>query len=146
MSLTNTLTDHIYKDILVNEYVRNLSTQASNSIKLNQIDVDLREDEDTYIVTANLPGIYISNTKVKLLNSKLSITAFEDQEQEFLGENFIQRERRTGKLERTISLPQDATNNSSKVEATLRYGVLSVFIPKVKLDEEQDVGNVSISS
>ena len=97
-----------------------------------QIPVDLYDDQDSYYVRAELPGVKKSDVKLELDNAVLTITA--------------ERKTRNGDqegvitLSRTVSVAEDV--QADKVKAKLAEGILTVSLPK---SEEIKPRQISIS-
>lgn len=91
--------------------------------------VDIRADDDAYVVTALLPGITAEDLTIQVVNDTLTI-------QGVLGHDrdehaaYILQERPSGKFCRVINLPESVDSN--KAEADLKNGVLSLRIPKAE--------------
>jgi HSP20 family protein len=99
--------------------------------------VDLRETEDAYHVTVELPGADASTIKTNLVGQTLEITAALDHQSEESSDDesmgkILRRERWVSRFERRIYLehPVDADEMSSQFED----GILKVHLPKVKND------------
>ena len=92
--------------------------------------VDLKEEDDQFVVHVDLPGAEKNNINVKLDDQTLTITGTMDQEQEDKSAQgkILRRERRTGQFSRTLTLP--APVNSKDMESHIDNGVLEITIPK----------------
>lgn len=88
--------------------------------------VDIEEQDDAYVLEAELPGVKGEDVTIEVIGSELSITG-EIKEREHKGA-MRQRTRRTGRFEHRVRLPEQV--DDSKVEATLDLGVLTVRVPK----------------
>jgi len=82
--------------------------------------VDVREEEDKYILEADLPGLNEKEIDVKTEKGLLT-------EEEKKGEYLI-RERRSSSFSRSFRLPEDV--DKEKIEASYRNGVLTLELPK----------------
>lgn len=91
--------------------------------------LDIHEDDQSYIVTTELPGVKSENIQVKLDGEYLVIEA-EIPEQVIERENARQlvKERRYGHTSRRLRLPQNVDFNHT--EATYENGVLTLNLPK----------------
>lgn len=93
--------------------------------------VDIEEEEDKYLIKADLPGVDKDNIEVKLENGVLSIRGEKKTEVETgKGTRRHRSERFHGTFARSFSLP-DAVRADS-VEAAYKDGVLSLSIPKAE--------------
>ena len=90
--------------------------------------VDVYEDHDEIVVSAELPGVKQDDIDIEITGETLTVRGerkFEDQKRK---ENYVRVERSYGAFQRsfTIGVPIDA----DKVEASFHDGVLSVKLPK----------------
>ena len=92
--------------------------------------VDVRETENEFLVSAELPGLNAEDVDVTVENGVLSLTG--EKKEEFAEED--QRsgrqvwERRYGRFERKFSLPRGV--DGAKVSAKFADGVLNIALPK----------------
>ena len=91
--------------------------------------VDIRADDDAYVVTALLPGITAEDLTIQVVNDTLTIQGVlaNDRDEHAA---YILQERPSGKFCRVINLPESVDSN--KAEADLKNGVLSLRIPKAE--------------
>jgi HSP20 family protein len=93
--------------------------------------VDVREDNDHVYVDAELPGFRKEDVDITLENSTLTITAQrKDETREGNGNkgDWLLRERRFNRVQRSFTLPQ--TVNEQSVKASLADGVLTITLDK----------------
>lgn len=92
---------------------------------------DIREENGRILVDAELPGFTREEVKVTLEKGVLSISAEhkEEKKKQQNGRNFLQ-ERRYRRIQRSFTLP--AAVNESKVDASLKDGVLHLALEKSK--------------
>ncbi len=102
--------------------------------------VDVREEEDRYVVSAELPGMTKEDVSIEVGDGALEITAKKDQEREEKGEGYLRRERGTMYFHRRLTLPEDV--DAQTIEAKLAEGVLEVRLPKV--DKGSDKKKVEV--
>ncbi len=102
--------------------------------------IDVQENDQEYILEAELPGIQKSDLSIKLEEARLSILVNKEQSVEEDSKNFIHKERRYSSMSRTVFL---ADADSEGIKAKLENGVLTVTVPKkdkpdnsVKIDIE----------
>ena len=100
-----------------------------NIFDYNAFKVDVLEEDDHYIVEAELVGIDKSEIKVTLDDNILTISVTKEDKKEETDKNFIHRERLYTSKKRSIHL-----KNASKdgVTAKLIDGVLTIKIAKDK--------------
>jgi len=93
--------------------------------------VDIEENDDSYFIRADIPGVDKKDIEVRLDNGVLSITGEKLVEKETgKGSKHHRMERYSGSFARRFTLPN--TIKAGKVDATYRYGVLSLMIPKTE--------------
>ena len=91
--------------------------------------VDIEEQEDKYLIKADLPGVEKKDIEVKLENGVLSIRGEKKAEKETgKGTRQHRTERFHGTFARSFTLP-DAVK-ADKVDASYKDGVLTLSIPK----------------
>jgi HSP20 family protein len=92
--------------------------------------VDIYEDNDKYVVKAELPGMKKEDIEVSLDGNTLSLSGERKQEEEKQeGENY-RSERFFGRFQRSITLP--APVQAVKIEAAYKDGILTVTLPKAE--------------
>lgn len=89
---------------------------------------DLKETEDEYRITVDLPGIKKDEVKITFKDNRLTISGERYKEEEEKEEDFLRHERYTGKFVRSFTLP--AGVKEDKIKARFKDGVLSVTVPK----------------
>jgi HSP20 family protein len=90
--------------------------------------LDVRENTNSIVVEAELPGIDEKDVSVTLANGMLTIKGEKKHEKEEQGENYHLTERTFGSFQRAIHLPD--TVDDAKVEAKFDKGVLKVTAAK----------------
>jgi HSP20 family protein len=92
-------------------------------------DIDVRESPEGYIVEADLPGFNKEDLNITLQEGVLTIEAErKDEEEKREGDNFIMRERYTGRYVRSFRLPTPVKED--QINATFRDGVLRIELSK----------------
>ena len=89
--------------------------------------VNIKEENEKYIVTAALPGIKKDEIELILFSEKLSINISQKEEKTEKEEYYLKREISSKKTTRTFNLPQSINEN---VTAELKDGILTIIIPK----------------
>ncbi len=91
--------------------------------------VDIDEEDDKYLIKADLPGVDKENINVKLENGVLSIRGEKTTKTETgKGTKRHRTERFHGTFARSFTLPEAV--KADQVEASYSDGVLSLVIPK----------------
>jgi HSP20 family protein len=88
--------------------------------------VDIEEQENAYVVEAELPGVKREDVNIELIGKELAITG-EIKEREREGV-LRRRTRRVGRFEYRVILPEEV--DADGIEANLSNGVLTVQVPK----------------
>lgn len=88
--------------------------------------VDIREQDDAYILTAYVPGLKAEDLNIQILEDTLTI---EGQYSQHEGQALM-RELPSGAFRRALRLP--APLDAAKAEANIENGVLSLRIPKAE--------------
>lgn len=89
---------------------------------------DVRETENAYEFTADLPGVKEGDIDINVTGNRMSITGKREEEKVEENETFYCSERSYGSFTRSFTLPEGV--NLDEVSAELRDGVLHVHVPK----------------
>ncbi len=92
--------------------------------------VDLREEEERYVIDADLPGVKKEDIDINLENNVLTIMGERRFENESKKESYHCIERSYGKFIRSFTLPVRVS--ADKITATHKEGILEVVIPKAE--------------
>jgi len=118
----------------LNNYLNPLPSifSGNNDLKRAQflggrIFVDLWEDEDKFVVEADLPGRDSVDIQLTLDKRDLLIEVLERSPEESEG-TFLMKERFSGKYKRMVTLSEEI--DSESVNSKYRDGVLTVTLPK----------------
>jgi HSP20 family protein len=98
--------------------------------------VDVQSIEDAYNITAFVPGMDAEDLEIEVLNNTVTIrgefnTCGEDQAK------YLVSELPNGRFTRTITLP--TATDASKVEASIKNGILSLHVPKAEADRPKAI-------
>lgn len=98
--------------------------------------VDVKEQDGSYLISAELPGVNKDDVQVSLENGVLTLEAETKQENKEEKEGkVIRQERRYGKFLRSFDLGQQVKEED--IEAHFENGVLSLKAPKASKEESQ---------
>lgn len=115
---------------------RSLWDQGFDNLFADDADfsVDIKDQEDEYLLIADLPGLDKENIELNYENSVLSIGAHQEQEKEekHEEENYIRRERSSRSYNRQFLIENVV---EEEIEATFENGVLTVRLPKRETEE-----------
>lgn len=90
--------------------------------------VDIYEDEGSYVVTAEIPGVDRKDIEIDIKDRILSLRGERSSDDRVDEGHYYRRERHHGKFERTFTLP--AHVDPDKIDASFKDGVLKIEIPK----------------
>ena len=89
--------------------------------------MDVEDAGDSYVVTAELPGVNKDEIDVELNEGRLSISVEKHETEEHKAKNFLHKETHEWSATRGVYLKDAATEGLS---AKLENGVLSINVPK----------------
>lgn len=113
-------------DLLKGFFVRPVAFEGQTPM---QIKMDVKENDGTYTVHADIPGVKKEDIHVTIEGNQVSISAekkVEKEEKE--GDKVLRSERYHGTVARSFTLGQDV--DESKAEAKYSDGVLELTLPK----------------
>jgi len=97
--------------------------------------VNIEEQDDAYVIEAELPGVKRDDVNIEVVGNELSVTG-EIKEKERTG--ILRRKaRRVGRFEYRVRLPDQV--DAEKIEASLDEGVLTIRVPKASRAERRQV-------
>lgn len=88
--------------------------------------VNIREEEDAYILSAFVPGLMAEDLNIQVLENVVSIEGEHQAEQA----DFLLNELPNGPFRRTLRMPAEI--DAEKVEAKITDGVLRLTLPKAE--------------
>ncbi len=92
--------------------------------------VDVVENNDTYIIKAEIPGMNKDDVKITLENNVLTIRGEKKNESEKKENNYHRVERSYGMFERSFTVPGSIKTND--IDAQYKDGVLTLTLPKAE--------------
>ncbi len=94
-----------------------------------RIKMDVKEDDNAYVVHAEVPGVKKEDIQVSIDGNQVSISAeVKREKEEKQGEKTLRTERYYGKAYRAFSLAQDVDQDGAR--AKYENGVLELTLPK----------------
>lgn len=111
-------------------------TSITSSIK-----VDVEENETSYVLKADIPGVEKEDIQVNLKEDVLSIDVNKEESKEENKENYILKERKTTKLSRSFYIENIQTDS---IKAEYKNGVLTLILPK-SVQEKENIKNININ-
>ena len=105
----------------------------------NSMKCDVYEKDDAYNIEVDVPGFKKEDINIDVDNGYLTVKASKHFDETEKGKNYIRRERRYGKFERTFYLGDLKTDD---VEASFENGTLKIKVPKI--EESKDKKRIEI--
>jgi HSP20 family protein len=99
--------------------------------------VDVREEDDRFVLSADIPGVERKDVEVTMEDGVLTIKGERHAETEEKREGFHRRERVHGTFLRQFTLPD--TVDADSISATVKEGVLHIEIPKQAKPEPRKI-------
>ena len=126
---------------MMNTYIRPFSMSAYDPFRLfdekarqmmhgtgTSFRTDIREENDRYVLEADLPGFRKEDIRIDLEEGAMTITAERKSEQSEENSNYIRRERSYGSFTRRFGTEGIDTE---RMEASFTDGVLTLSMPKL---------------
>lgn len=105
---------------------RRMVRRAASQTQPRALSVDVREEEDAYILSALVPGLKAEDLNIQVLENVVSIEGeYKDEEP-----SFLMSELPRGAFRRSLRMPSEI--DSEKVEARIEDGVLTLRLPKAE--------------
>lgn len=92
--------------------------------------VDVIEEKDAILVTAEIPGMKQENIDIQYENGVLTLRGTREFEKESKEKTYHRVERVYGQFVRSFTLPRSV--NAEKISATYENGVLEIRVPKLE--------------
>ena len=91
---------------------------------------DIKDTDQGYEITMNLPGVKKEDVKAELKDGYLTVSAAKglDEDEEDKKGHYIRRERYAGACERSFYVGEEVTQEDIKGE--YKHGILKLFVPK----------------
>ncbi len=92
--------------------------------------VDIAEQDNQYVMKAEMPGISKDDVKITIESNILTIRGEKKQEKDVKQEHYQRIERSYGSFQRSFTLPGMVKNDN--IEAVYNDGVLTITLPKAE--------------
>ncbi|RZB32600.1 MAG: HSP20 family protein [Desulfobacteraceae bacterium Eth-SRB2] len=99
--------------------------------------VDIYENEENIVITAELPGVDKKDMTVDIKGRVLTLKGERLTDNEVKEDNYYRQERCYGKFERCFTLPVEI--DPEKIKADYKDGVLKIAIPKTEESKPKQV-------
>jgi HSP20 family protein len=90
--------------------------------------VDIVESDQSYTITAEMPGVQADNVEVRFSEGRLTIKGEKKEQKEEERKGVFVSERRYGSFQRIFKVPESV--DTDKISATFADGVLTITLPK----------------
>jgi HSP20 family protein len=125
-----------FRDLLgVDEELARIFGRTSRSAWVPALDV--RETQDAFEVTVDLPGMEASDVSVGFEDGVLTVSGKRELSSEEDGDTYHRIERSYGSFARSIRLPH--TTDAERIDATFEKGVLTVSVPKAEVAKPRTI-------
>ena len=105
---------------------RRMAAMNGGSSREHLLNVNVRDEEDTFVLSALVPGLKADDLNIQVLEDVIRIEG-EFQANE---EDYLLRELPNGSFHRTLRMPAEI--DADKVEAKITDGVLTLRLPKTE--------------
>jgi HSP20 family protein len=109
--------------------------QPMSSFGFSAPAIDISEDDKSYKVTAELPGLDIKDIDVTVAGDTLVLKGEKRQEKEQKDKNYHFSERAYGTFQRAFQLP--ASVDRDKIDADFSKGLLTITLSKTPVAQKQ---------
>ena len=105
-------------------------TTEGNGLTLRdwQPQVDIYEEDNTFVIKAALPGVEKDNISVDLNGRVLTIRGERSENKEIKEDNYYRKETAYGRFQRSFTLPDEVDEKT--IKADYKDGILTVSVPK----------------
>jgi len=123
---------NVMDELLESFFDSSLLPYTGSNAVLNKLPlIDVQENDQAYLVEAELPGFDEKQIKVHVEGGKLTIESNnEEEKKEEKGKNYLIQERRKVSFSRSFTLPENADTDA--VSAVFKNGILALEIKKRK--------------
>ena len=99
--------------------------------------LDVVEQENNFIVTAELPGVTKEEVKIKFENNLLTISGSRKSREDSEKERWLINELQSGDFTRSIRFRQEV--NTASLEAEMNNGILTISLPKAESVKAKEI-------
>lgn len=97
----------------------------------NNFNVDVKETDTSYAISADLPGFKKDSIMINFENNYVTLSAKREDDIETKGSDFIRKERHFGEFKRSFYF---SNIKDDDIKASFKDGVLTINLPKEKKD------------
>lgn len=134
-------TDFLFPDNIFNDFSNSFTQPGGTTYHVPKVDVEMKDN--AYVVRADLPGITKEEVSVTYDNNVLTLTAKHQESAEEKDEKkkYICKERMNNAYCRQFAFYDI---DSEKIQATFKYGVLEIMLPKQDQKKIEEKHHISI--
>lgn len=121
--------ENLFGDFFNDDFISPLNMNSS------KFTTDIKENENEYLVFAELPGVNKEDISLDFKNNQLVISAKREEFYDESKDNYIRRERSYGQFSRSFYFNNVDKNN---IAAKFENGELKIILPKEVKDQEQE--------
>lgn len=99
--------------------------------------VDISENEDAVVVTAEVPGMEKEDIKITLMGNTLTISGDKKIIRDEKKENYYRAERLCGSFSRSFIIPSSI--NPDEISASYKDGILKINLPKQEKAKHREI-------
>ncbi len=122
--------------VVRNPMTERLSEKTEEQPRRVHFPLDVKTDNDTYVLTAFLPGVSADDLNIEIINETVTIQG-EIKSDDSENDTYLLKERPSGHFRRSLKLPDPLDAN--KVEASLKDGVLTLIVPKAEIAKPKTI-------
>ena len=126
-SLHSTM-DRVFSDVFGDTFAGPSDEGEGGMAPTFYLPVDIRENDDRYVVQAPIPGFRPEDVEVAFSDGVLTITATRREEREDREGRYLRREIAFGNYQRRIAMPADV--QAENIRARYDNGVLTIEVPR----------------
>lgn len=116
-------------DDFFDDFFNNFGRFGLTNTGINAFRTDIKETENEYIVLAELPGVNKENINIEVDENYMTITAVNDEIIEEEKNNYIRKERRSGRFQRSFNI---SDVKADEIKAKYENGILEIVLPKAE--------------
>jgi len=121
---------------MMNRMVQESFNETPNSEREMMLAVDVKAEDEAYEIVALVPGLEPDDLKIEIVNNTVTLRGeFKSKSAE--DGQFLVYELPAGRFHRIITLPTAV--DSSKIEASLKNGVLHLRVPKAEAHRPKSI-------
>jgi HSP20 family protein len=114
----------------MNDLIGRFAGEFDNGVTIEVPSMDLAETDSQIEIKMNVPGLKPEEVNVEVQGNTLVVTGEHKEEKEEKGKTYHRIERRSGSIQRSITLPCEV--KEGQVAAECKNGVLTVVLPKAE--------------